>query len=170
MNLSCVPKLSAGCPKLNRTTCEFCIDPVPLFKLDDEGVTKLALAESPKLPKFLLGIVMSNFNHTARLGSLNVHIELTRTCPTKHAQVVLPPVEYNPTGHKTHALALLAPTVVEKLPASQSEHAALPLVVLYFPATQAVQMPASPVNPAGQGAALSGVPTGQVKHLSTTAH
>ena len=34
--------------------------------------------------------------------------------------------------------ATIAPTVVEKLPASQSVHVALPLVVLYFPATQAV--------------------------------
>ncbi len=85
--------------------------------------------------------------------------------------------EYVPVGHGTQAPALLAPTAVEKLPAPQSVQAALPLVVLYFPATQAVQEPAGPVKPALQGGntqALTDVlplgevvPAGQVTHLST---
>ncbi len=32
-------------------------------------------------------------------------------------------LEYVPAGHGTHALALLAPTAVEKLPAPQVTHA-----------------------------------------------
>jgi hypothetical protein len=39
----------------------------------------------------------------------------------------------------------------EYLPAAQSVHGTLPVVVLYFPATQAIHEPASgPVNPALQ--------------------
>jgi hypothetical protein len=44
-----------------------------------------------------------------------------------------------------------APVTDEYVPAEQFVHASLPLVVLYFPATQAVHAPPSgPVNPALQ--------------------
>jgi hypothetical protein len=54
-------------------------------------------------------------------------------------------------GHARHAVAFVAPVVVEYVPAAQSVHAALPIAVLYFPGTQAVHGPPSgPVNPALQ--------------------
>ena len=72
------------------------------------------------------------------------------------------------------------PTTEDEDPARQSVHASLPLIFLYFPATQAVQEPAGPVKPALQGGntqALTDtlplgevVPVGQVKHLSGTPH
>ena len=87
--------------------------------------------------------------------------------------------EFDPVGHDTQTVELLAPDTDEYVPAPQLLHAALPLVVLYFPATQAVQEPALPVNPALQGGTQSltdklplgeVVPAGQVKHLSDTPH
>jgi hypothetical protein len=54
-------------------------------------------------------------------------------------------------GHARHAVAFVAFVIVEYVPAAQSVHAALPIVVLYFPGTQAVHGPPSgPVNPALQ--------------------
>jgi hypothetical protein len=57
--------------------------------------------------------------------------------------------------------------LVEYVPAPQSVHAALPLVVLYFPATQAVHGPPSgPVKPALHGIVTQAVtdelPVGEV--------
>ena len=52
-----------------------------------------------------------------------------------------------------HVVAIVAPTVVEYVPAPQSVHAAEPLAILYFPTTHAVHdgaPPFSPVNPALQ--------------------
>ena len=69
-----------------------------------------------------------------------------------HESTLLAPVtpEYFPATQFTHALAPAA----EYAPAEQSVHAALPLVVLNFPATQAVHgPPVGPVKPALQGAA-----------------
>jgi hypothetical protein len=52
-------------------------------------------------------------------------------------------------GHTRHVAASVAPVLVENVPAPQSVHAALPLLVLYFPATHAVHGPPfGPVEPA----------------------
>jgi hypothetical protein len=41
-------------------------------------------------------------------------------------------------GHPRHVVATVAPTVAENVPAAQSVHAAVPVAILYLPATQAV--------------------------------
>jgi hypothetical protein len=53
-------------------------------------------------------------------------------------------------GHGTQVSADVAATVCEYVAVPQSEHAALPLLDLYLPATHAVQAPAGPVVPALQ--------------------
>ena len=53
-------------------------------------------------------------------------------------------------GHATQTPASVAPTVTEYVPAPQSEHTALPALVLYFPATHNAHAPGSPVLPAAQ--------------------
>ena len=55
------------------------------------------------------------------------------------------------TGHEIHVEEVVAPTATEYKPTPQSVHATLPLLVLYFPATQVEHTPPSvPVNPALQ--------------------
>ena len=46
-------------------------------------------------------------------------------------------------GHAIHVVPIVAPTVVEYVPAVQLEHTALPVALLYLPATQAVHVPPS---------------------------
>jgi hypothetical protein len=61
---------------------------------------------------------------------------------------VLPLGEVVPAGHETHALALLALVTPEYVPARQFVHTALPVAILYVPATQAVHGPPfGPVKP-----------------------
>jgi len=57
-----------------------------------------------------------------------------------------------PVAQLAHTAELVAPVTLENVVARQSVHAALPVVVLYFPAVQAVQEPPpfGPVNPALQ--------------------
>jgi hypothetical protein len=55
------------------------------------------------------------------------------------------------TGHVRQVTANVAAVLVEYVPAAQSVHAALPILILYLPATQAEQTPPfGPVNPALQ--------------------
>jgi hypothetical protein len=72
--------------------------------------------------------------------------------PALHVQAAmteLDAAELEFVGHVKHTDDVLAPTVVEYVPTPQSVHAALPLVVLYLPATQVEHTPPSgPVNPA----------------------
>lgn len=64
--------------------------------------------------------------------------------------------EFEFAGHARHVEASVAPTAMEYVPAKQSVHATLPLIVLYFPATQEVHRPPSgPVKPALQTQALT---------------
>jgi len=71
--------------------------------------------------------------------------------PALHVQLLAAELalgELELAGHARHAVAFVAPVVVEYVPAAQSVHVALPIAVLYFPGTQAVQGPPSgPVNP-----------------------
>ncbi len=75
-------------------------------------------------------------------------------------------------GHVRQVDEALAPTAAEYVAVPQSVHVALPLVVLYLPATQAEHTPPSdPVNPALQvQAAIAELDTaefefaGHVKH------
>jgi len=81
-----------------------------------------------------------------------VHVpEFMSMNPTLHVQEVATELglgELEFVGHATHVVATVAPTVVENVPVPQSLHAALPVVVLYLPATQAVHVPPSgPVKP-----------------------
>jgi len=52
-------------------------------------------------------------------------------------------------GHPRQVVAIVAPTVVEYVPAAQSVQAAEPVAILYLPVTQVVHAPPSgPVDPA----------------------
>jgi hypothetical protein len=55
-------------------------------------------------------------------------------------------------GHATHVAATVAATIVEYVAAAQSAHNALPVAILYWPATQAVHggVPLGPVKPSLQ--------------------
>ena len=71
--------------------------------------------------------------------------------PTLHVhavRAVLAMCELELVGHVIHVVEIVVPTVVEYVPAVQSLHAALSVVILYFPEAQAVHMSSSgPVNP-----------------------
>ena len=55
---------------------------------------------------------------------------------------------YRPTPHSAQTLAAVAPVAAEYLPAPQSVHAAVPVTVLYLPATHPLHGPPSgPVYP-----------------------
>jgi hypothetical protein len=75
--------------------------------------------------------------------------------PTLQVQEVtteLDTTEFEFTGHAKHTDAALAPTVSDQVPTPQSVHTALPLVVLYLPATQVEHvLPSGPVLPAAHG-------------------
>jgi hypothetical protein len=84
-----------------------------------------------------------------------VHVpEFMSMKPTLHVQEVTTELglgELEFAGHATHVVAIVAPTVVEYLPAAQLVHAALPMSILNLPATQAVHTPPSaPVKPTSQ--------------------
>jgi hypothetical protein len=126
------------------------------------------------LPVTILYFPATHAVHVAPFAPVN---------PALHEQAattVLETDSFTFEGHSRQVDETLAPTVVEYVAVPQSVHVALPLVVLYFPATQAVHGPPSgPVNPALQVGtqALTDklplgevVPAGQVKHLSDTAH
>ena len=67
---------------------------------------------------------------------------------THAALDVLPTGEVVLVGHPMHVVAIVAPTVVEYVAAAQSVHTALPVAILYLPATQAVhEPPFGPVKP-----------------------
>jgi hypothetical protein len=62
------------------------------------------------------------------------------------AELALGELEF--AGHARHVDASVAFVLAEYVPAAQSTHAALPALVLYFPATHATHGPPSgPVNP-----------------------
>jgi hypothetical protein len=65
-----------------------------------------------------------------------------------HAANAVLPVGETPPPHEVQTLAPVAPVAPDHVPATQSVHAALPLLVLNLPATQADHVPPSaPVNP-----------------------
>jgi hypothetical protein len=67
------------------------------------------------------------------------------------------------TGHVAHVDAVVAAVAAEYVAAPQSLHAALPLAVLYLPATHAEHVPPSgPVYPGEQAATTHGPPAGPV--------
>ncbi len=66
--------------------------------------------------------------------------------PTLHVQAASAELEIGElelVGHARQAVASVAPTVVEYVPAAQSVHTAEPVAILYLPATQAVHVPPS---------------------------
>jgi len=72
--------------------------------------------------------------------------------PTLHVQAVRATLEIGelePAGHPRQVVATVAPTVVEYVAAPQSLHAALPVAILYLPATQAAHgpVPSGPEKP-----------------------
>ena len=67
---------------------------------------------------------------------------------THAANAVLPAGDTPPAPQDVHALASVAPAAPDHVPPTQSEHAALPLLNLYLPASHCVHAPAGPVLPA----------------------
>ena len=62
---------------------------------------------------------------------------------------LLPEGEFAKAPQLVHTLSAVAPVAVEYLPARQSEHAKLPVTLLYLPATHGAQVLLSgPVEPA----------------------
>ncbi len=96
-------------------------------------------------------------------GQSNVHA----------AKAVLPAAETPPAPQDVHALAPVAPVAPDHVPATQSTHAALPVTILYLPATHAEHVPPfAPVKPALQVQAVITVLElgafaleGQAKHV-----
>jgi hypothetical protein len=84
--------------------------------------------------------------------------------PGSHMHSALPFTEIEFVGHFWHVFEV-APKSVEYSPLIQSEHAALPVVVLYFPATQCMQSsPSGPVDPAEQmQSSFSSLPSGELE-------
>ncbi len=91
-------------------------------------------------------------------------------------QLDAPANEYRSVPHFEQFARLTAPTKLEDVPAGHRVHTALPLLGLYFPATQAVHGPPSgPVKPALQAEVIQAVtdelplgemePAGQVMHV-----
>jgi hypothetical protein len=97
------------------------------------------------LPVIVLNLPATQIAHEPPSGPVN---------PALHVQLLAAELAFGElelAGHAMHTVALVAPVVVEYVPVPQSAHAALPLAILYFPATQAVHGPPSgPVNPARQ--------------------
>ena len=69
--------------------------------------------------------------------------------PTLHVQAASAELEIGElelVGHARHVSAVVAATTAEYVPAAQSVHRAMPVTILYFPATHAVHgPPAGPV-------------------------
>jgi hypothetical protein len=64
--------------------------------------------------------------------------------------------EFELVGHARHVAATVAATVVEYFAAVQSRHRAVPVMILYFPAAQAVHVPPfGPVKPILQRQAVT---------------
>jgi hypothetical protein len=104
--------------------------------------------------------------------------------PTLHVQAASAELEIGElelVGHARQAVASVAPTVVEYVPAAQSVHTAEPVAILYLPATQAVHVPPSgPVYPALQAGLIQAaldvlvigevVPAGHASHTPPSEH
>ena len=86
------------------------------------------------LPVAILYFPATHATHGPPLGPVN---------PTLHVQLVdtVQPLHEAPELAGQAAHATVRPVVLEKVPAVQAVHAALPVVSLYVPAAQVVQMP-----------------------------
>jgi len=86
------------------------------------------------------------------------------------AEVPLTDQEFD--AHETQVDATVARVLVEKVPAKQSVHAALPLLVLYFPATQPLHGPPfGPEKPAQHvQAAAAELPLGELEYAVQGIH
>jgi hypothetical protein len=94
------------------------------------------------LPVLILYLPATQAEQTPPFGPVN---------PVLHVQAVAAVLglgELELPGHATQFDSSVAPCVPKYLPAPQSVHAALPVLILYLPATQAEQTPPfGPVNP-----------------------
>ena len=98
------------------------------------------------LPVAILYFPATHAVHGPPIGPVDpaLHVQAART------ELEIGELEF--VGHAMHVVAIVAPTVVEYVPAPQSVQTALPVEILYFPVTHAVHAPPpfSPVNPALQ--------------------
>ena len=120
------------------------------------------------LPVLILYLPATQAEQTPPFGPVNPALQVQSPA----AELALYEIEFE--GHVIHVVEIVAPVLVEYVPAPQSVHDALPLVVLYLPATQAVHEPAGPVNPALQvvsppthtlAPAVDVLPAGQAVHV-----
>lgn len=92
--------------------------------------------ESPVVVLYVFG---AQSWHTPPSGPVNPALQTQFPMETlAEGELVFP-------GHAEHVAEVLAPITAEYVPAPQSVHATLPLLVLYFPATHAVHTP--PLGP-----------------------
>ncbi len=97
------------------------------------------------LPLCTLYVPATQAEHSAPFAPVNPALQ-------EHAAAaVLETGAFELTGQAKHVDKTLAPTAAEYVPAPQSVHASLPVVVLYLPATHSEHAtPLAPVNPALQ--------------------
>ena len=120
-------------------------------------VTQVATAEAPTVVEYVPVVQSAH----AALPVTVLYLPATQAVhgpdpsgpekPTLHVQAATTELEtgaFEFEGHDTQEAESLAPTATENEPTPQAVHAALPLLVLYFPATQAVHDPSGPVFPA----------------------
>jgi hypothetical protein len=96
------------------------------------------------LPVLILYLPATQAVHVPPSGPVNPALQV------QAARVVLGLGELELLGHVRHVASTVACVLVEYFPAPQSVHAALPVSILYLPASQAVHEPAGPVYPAPQ--------------------
>ena len=97
------------------------------------------------LPVLILYLPATQAEQTPPFGPVNPALQVQSPA----AELALYEIEFE--GHVIHVVEIVAPVLVEYVPAPQSVHAALPVLILYLPATQAEQTPPfGPVNPALQ--------------------
>jgi len=97
------------------------------------------------LPVLVLYLPATQPEQTPPFGPVNPALQVQPPA----AELALYEIEFE--GHVRHVPSTVACVLVEYFPAPQSVHAALPVLVLYLPATQPEQTPPfGPVNPALQ--------------------
>ena len=127
------------------------------------------------LPVVVLYLPATHAVHGPPLGPVNPTLQV------QAMRVKLAIGELELVGHVRQVVATVAPTVVEYVPAPQSVQTALPVAILYFPATHAVHgPPLGPVYPALQAGLIQAaldvlaigevVPAGHVSHTPPSQH
>jgi hypothetical protein len=104
------------------------------------------------VPVIILYFPPAHAVHVPPLGPVNPGLQ------TQATKALLPPGDTEPDGHPVQVMIDVALIASEYVLAAQSAHAAAPVSILYFPATQAVHgPPLGPVCPRAQRQAETAV-------------